>query len=460
MSEKAITPFQRNLEYWENVHVRQTISSVGNKISDAIREHQKKSTKLANNIIVSQERIAKGIDSILIEAERISEGLEGIKAVFDWGFSEIVWQLEQERELLVSIKKVLEAPLNTQAKELRKRAEEAYKNGWMQDALEDFLESAKKNRYDFIVHQYLGNIYLFEAKNPEKALEYYEKAEKYSIPNSSYHASIALLHIGLIKYLQEDYQKAIEATSKAIELKPDFWEAHFQHAQYCAVVGKYNEAIEHLRKAAWGDLYYLIKADLEKDFAGMKKQLLELFDEFRNYFKNRAQKAISEAKKIIQDAKLNGADNYSSSYEILNTAKGDLKNAEVHFSWNSVFDYFESVLFALSAKRNAVDSLVKSLSLQISDVENEYREGAENDKQKKKSILRWDFWICLGAFVMAAIIFKNCIYTFGLSFLIFILILIYSQTPYKNRKFYEEKLGNLRDKLSKSKDIQSKMELK
>lgn len=93
MNEKAITPFQRRIENWEITHVRQTISSVGDKIAGSIREHQKKLTKAANNIIVSQERIASGIEEISFGIDRLSEGLEGLAAAFDWGFSEIVWQL-------------------------------------------------------------------------------------------------------------------------------------------------------------------------------------------------------------------------------------------------------------------------------------------------------------------------------------------------------------------------------
>jgi tetratricopeptide (TPR) repeat protein len=168
-----------------------------------------------------------------------------------------------QTETLTGILKVLQAPLDTQAKELRRRAERAYTNGWIDDALEDFLESEKKNRYDFTVHLSLGNIYLFHKRDPKKALEYYGKAAKYAEPYSPYHAALALLHIGLIRYLQGDFQKAYEATSKALKISPTFFEAHYQHAQYCAILGKHDEAIKHLKIAIRGNRYYCVKADLE-----------------------------------------------------------------------------------------------------------------------------------------------------------------------------------------------------
>ena len=64
----------------------------------------------------------------------------GMKASFDFGISEVVWQIEQNRRLLQDILEILAAPLDTQAKELKCRADEAYSNGWHEDALLDYLE--------------------------------------------------------------------------------------------------------------------------------------------------------------------------------------------------------------------------------------------------------------------------------------------------------------------------------
>ncbi|MFX0133501.1 MAG: CDC27 family protein [Candidatus Hodarchaeota archaeon] len=460
MSDKAITPFQRRLEYWENTHIRQTISSVGDKIAISINKHQKQMKKAANNIIVSQERIAKGLEEISLEIDRVSNGLESLAAVFDWGFSEIAWQLEQARDLLVNIKRLLEAPLDTQAKELRKRAEEAYKNGWMDDALWDFIESEKRNRYDFIVHQYLGNIYFFEKKNPDKALLYYEKALKYSKPKSPYHASIALLHIGLIKYLQENFEEAYQATSEAIQLTPNLWEAHYQHAQYCSILGKYDEAIKHLTEAIKFDLYYLIKADLEKDFDVMKEQLLGIFEVFRNLGKELAQEKINKAKELIQDAEANDAYKYSIAEEAVNSAKDNLKKSQTFFGWDSVFDYYESYYYALISQEEAIESSIEALKRQISNVSDEYKEKSEKNEKKKKSLFRWSYLIVPAMFVISGSIFRSCLHAFLFGGITFLIFYIYRKSPFSAKKSYEAKLNNLRNKLSERQEIQSQLKEK
>ncbi len=258
--------------------------------------------RASDNIIASQDRIAEKTDQLNIGAEKIADGLEGIGAAFEWGFAELIWRVEEQRLLLRQILEVLQKPLDTQSKELRMRAENAYRQGWFDDALSDFLESEKKNRYDFSIYQSLGNIYFFERKNPEKALEYYEKMAKYAKPESAYHSSLAHLHIGLIKYLQGNIVGACQATSQAIALSPLLYEAHYQHAQYCANLGRYDEALEHLEKAVNGDRYYSVKAYSEKDFNSMTGQMTSLFGRMRDEKQSIAKNKISKIEEQIRDA--------------------------------------------------------------------------------------------------------------------------------------------------------------
>ena len=302
----GLVPFEKKVKNWEVIHPRRWIATadrnqVANFLSAQTRSITEIQLKAADRIVVSQDRIADKIDDAIVASRDMAGGIEELQATFEWGFTELIWQIEQEREVLKNILKVLQAPLDTEAKELRKRAEYAYRNGWIDDAFEDFLESEKKNRYDFTIHQNLGNIYLFEKKDPGNALEYYEKAVKYATPKSSYYTSISLLHMGLLKYLQEDFRGAYEATSKAIELSPNFYEAHFQHAQYCVKLGKYDEAIRYLRKAIVdGDRYYCVKANSEKDFNIIKKQMRSLFKELRDEARSQAKLEIREAEELTE----------------------------------------------------------------------------------------------------------------------------------------------------------------
>ena len=86
-----------------------------------------------------------------------------------------IWKLEAQSSMLASILPPLQSPLDTQAKELRHRAEDAYWNGWYVEALADFLESEKRNYQDFTVHRSIGNIYLYHLIDLPKALDIFKK---------------------------------------------------------------------------------------------------------------------------------------------------------------------------------------------------------------------------------------------------------------------------------------------
>ena len=49
-------------------------------------------------------------------------------------FREVIDRLDLQSQALEAIKEILERPLDTQAKELRKRAEVAYLNNWIDEA--------------------------------------------------------------------------------------------------------------------------------------------------------------------------------------------------------------------------------------------------------------------------------------------------------------------------------------
>ncbi len=391
MSNDLIT-FEERINNWQTIHPRQWIATtnrndVANFLSTQTEKIIESQVEAVDSIIVSQARLADKID---IETREITEGFQELQATFDWGFTELIWQIEQEREVLKDILKVLQAPLDTQAKELKKRAEYAYRNGWIDDALKDFLESEKKNRYDFTIYQNLGNIYLFEKKDPDIALEYYEKAVKYATPKSSYYTSISLLHKGLVNYLQKDFKEAYKATLKAIELSPDFYEAHYQHAQYCANLGKYDEAIKHLKKAiVEGDKYYCMKADSEKDFDVMKKQLKSLFKELQVNAQNQVTIELGEVIKVI---------NRTKSYYVtpikwipgtetdnLKVARSKLEEAKVFIARGSFFDCHDAARKIFIGLKTVLDFSVEYLSNEFIKLHGEIYTLKEELERKKSS---------------------------------------------------------------------------
>lgn len=182
-----LAPWEKKNNYFQHVQLGKDIKSQTVILQDAINNQTRAQLANSSAIIASADRIEKDLDELSFGIDRIEQGIESLQATFEWGISEVVWQIEQNREVLQNILKVLMNPLDTQAKERRKRAEEAYSYGWIDDAEEEFLASEKLNKFDFAIHISLGMIYLFHKVDKNKALECFEKAIKYAKPKSAYY---------------------------------------------------------------------------------------------------------------------------------------------------------------------------------------------------------------------------------------------------------------------------------
>lgn len=210
----------------------------------------------------------EGFTTVSHGLQQIAGGVEALRADFDWAMSGLLWKVELQQETLQTILNTLQAPLDTQAKELRRRAEFAYGQGWYEEALKDFLASEERNYQDFAIHQAIANIYLYH-KQPlelDKARAYYLKAGKYATPHSKYHAALGYLHGGFVCYLQRDDAAAIENARRAVELYPSWTEARYQLAKFAAAAGRAKIAIPALEKVIRIERNYAIKARVDPDF--------------------------------------------------------------------------------------------------------------------------------------------------------------------------------------------------
>lgn len=295
-----LAPWERKNEYYSNIQIGKDVKAQTKAISEQTEALVAAQIASANEIISSQERIEEGIDRVAYGIEKVAEGMSGLKAAFEWGISEVVWQIEQNRAVLKDILGVLIAPLDTQAKELRRRAEDAYANGWFKEALEDFLESEKKNKYDFLVHISIGMIYLFQKKDKGNALEYFDKAIKYGTPKSKYYTSFALLHRALIKRDFGLMEEAEACARQAGELSPDFSEAFYHCAQYNALLNRPDKAMQMLTKAIMLDANYCNKANVDLAFSQFQSQLTGVFEDFRKTEGSKARNKLSIVTKRIE----------------------------------------------------------------------------------------------------------------------------------------------------------------
>ena len=399
----GLVPWERKGVHYSAIQLGKDVKAQTkaiNQQTEALVAAQNAST---STIISSQERISEGIDNVAYGLENVEEGIYGLKAAFEWGISEVVWQIEQNRHVLRGILQVLMAPLDTQAKELRKRAEDAYTNGWFEDALEDFLESEKKNKYDFLVHISIGMIYLFQKIDKEKALEYFDKAIKYAKPKSPYHASYALLYKSLIKRDYGLIEEAENCTDEAVKLCTDFAEALYQNAQYNALLNKPDKAIPLLRKVIEMDVNYCEKIHNEKNYDKILAHINKLFVELRD-----EQKQKSTAENAFLTRKLDYF--YALIDEIRNHYSFEIHDEEIKKSTkrikeligrNSYRDYLEantllSKLSVLVQKqcneiKTRLEKLIASYNSNIGNIK--YDRVQQTEKSLKKINLVWWFGI-------------------------------------------------------------------
>lgn len=312
------------------------------KIKDAAESQLKKT----DEIIASNEAVADMIsevndtlsevnDTLASSFTMLSDGLQELCFITEGGFREVIDRLDLQSKTLEAIKEILERPLDTQARELRKRAEVAYLNNWYDEAEIDLLAAEKKNYQDFIVHQILGNIYYHHKNNHPKAIEYYQKAAKYASPVSKKHASNALICAGIVYYKLGRLEDSYKSTKMALELSPPKLEVTihervhkllkegkkihaikayleetgtglkeamdtveaiekghivnvsykstvlYHHARYAAKMGYMDEFKDCLRKSILKDPDYLITADRDELLSGVKGEIKQLAQDLR-----------------------------------------------------------------------------------------------------------------------------------------------------------------------------------
>ena len=207
-------------------------------------------------------------------------GFGRLSAEFNWGLSELLWRADQQNETVAEIRDVLTRPLDTQSRELRARAIRSYDNGWMDEALADFLDAMEKSRVDYVVAHYLGNIYL-RREDYQAAAEWFRKSARWSRPEEPRHAAVALMHQALACSLRAEddaanCREAITCLDEALNLDPTNIEALFQRAQFQARIGDSDQAISALEDVLDRDGRYLVRILMERDFQDMGRQVADL----------------------------------------------------------------------------------------------------------------------------------------------------------------------------------------
>lgn len=374
-----LAPWERKNEYFHHIKLGKDFNNQALSLRKAIDTQTKANLTSASAILASQERINDGIQDLRVSIE---DGMNGLAATFEWGIAEVVWQLEQNRTILTNILEVLMAPLDTHAKERRKRAEKAYENGWIEDAEEEFLESEKLNKYDFAIHISLGIIYLFHKVDKNKALEYFDKAIKYARPESPYHTSYVLLHKALIKRDMNQLSDALEHTVEAIQLSPTFLEPYYQAAVYATALGKTRQAIDFLRKLVESDYQNCLRIDNDKDFAAIRTEVEKLFLEYKNKEVSRAKETISQTVNKLRkiNSVLKGIDNLEDHIEEVEEMPPEISGITLLLQRDSLFDALaaqQKLTHCVDIPEKVIRKKQSEIRKVISKVEQPFRDARE-----------------------------------------------------------------------------------
>jgi len=284
-----------------------------------VRNTLESQLKQIDRVIASSEAVADLISNLDTNISNINDNLvsgfsslkSGLKEtcfVLNKGFEDLAYKLTLIDGSLQEIKEILEKPLDTQAKELRKRAEFAYLNGWYDEAEYDLLESEKKNYLDFIALHILGNIYYYHKQNYQKALEYYLKAAKYAKPQSNLNACKALLcaakvyeKIGKVEDAYKSTLTAIEFLSSENEIPQISAQIFFNHAAYASMTGHKDEAIKNLQKAILIEPTFLITAEFDERFSYIEQEKEELKRDLRDKQKQKVEQLRKQLLLLDQD---------------------------------------------------------------------------------------------------------------------------------------------------------------
>lgn len=283
----------------------------------------------------------------------LASGLQELCFAVDDGFREVNYKLDLQNETLKAIKDILERPLDTQAKELRKRGEYAYLNSWIDEAENDLLESEKKNYQDFIALHILGNIYYHYKKNNQKALEYYQKAAKYAAPQSKADACKALLCAAKVYKEIGSVEDAYKSTKLAIDTLSDDTHNLFNHAAYAAMTRHPDEAIGYLKNAVLKDPTFLIAADSDERFFNVKQEKDNLVRGLRDEKRKIVVNILQRVKATLEEA--NTLETHA--FQFLDNRISEINNLLVEVNVlcvrNSYFDLLKAENVALTTEQMA-----------------------------------------------------------------------------------------------------------
>lgn len=241
------------------------------------------------------------IDNFKALYSTLSSGLSEIASCIEWGFGELSWQLQQQKEVLRSIDNTLKTPSETQANEWRIMAEELRRRGVLDESKEFYLKALELNRLDYRLYVGLAETYL-QINEFDNAKIFLEKSLPHAPKKEIDYKSYSYRLIGHIYACEEDYNQAVTILNSSIELSPTYTDGHYDYAQYCAQIGNTEFCLPSLQKAIFCQPLYWYLAQKERNFDPIRKDVLNLLNKIRQKVYAQAHSLISEGNSALRSA--------------------------------------------------------------------------------------------------------------------------------------------------------------
>lgn len=228
----------------------------------------------------------------------VHQDLAQLTSVVEWGLQDINWHVSQQTDVLRSIDQTLKTPLQTQANELRQMAEELFNRGVLDEAESRFRRVIDMNPLDYRGYVGLAHVYIAEGDFDE-AKKFLENSLAHAPKREFDYKSYSYRLIGRIFFCKEDNPNAVGTLRQAVDLSPNYAEAHYDFAQYAALVGDKNTSLAELANAISLQPQYWLMAKAEPNFEAIRAEVATLLSGFASKAAAKAQIDLDLASKSL-----------------------------------------------------------------------------------------------------------------------------------------------------------------
>jgi Flp pilus assembly protein TadD len=180
--------------------------------------------------------------------QALLDGFNQLNQTLEWGFSGLLWAIDQQTEVLRSIDNTLKTPSKSQADEWRIIGEQMRLRGDSGAATKFFTDALELYPLDYRIYLGLAHAY-FELSRFEDADRVLVESLPHAPRSQFDYRSVSYRLMGRIRFCNEEYHDAVEQLRHAVAVEPKYAKAYYDLAQYSSCVGAERDCVIALRDA-------------------------------------------------------------------------------------------------------------------------------------------------------------------------------------------------------------------